>query len=296
MGALLVHQERTKPHLAAVTVVAQDTDQDGLCDKLERVLGTSRVAVDTDGDGFGDGEELCRQTSPLFGSSLPSSRRVSVGMSACGSRDKIDIAIGLYAKGVSISDLNVTVGIFASNRIIELSNSYVASHSHLQLLPTSDPFATNALLVFRIPPSAVHALGALTLFATVSNPGSGIVASADTVQLTSIAGNVVLVMPDPTVPPVEMMMVAPGAVLSVGSIYVPLPLGSNDDMGYPATWVPDSVCYQRTSPTAVDGAVVTQEVVQSECRDGWDGACAPSCTGAVGSTFTTVDPLVLVGG
>jgi hypothetical protein len=45
-----------------------------------------------------------------------------------------------------------------------------------------------------------------------------------------------------------------------------------------------------------NGAMITQEIVESDCIDGWDSWCSPDCSNAVGRTYTTIDPLLLVGG
>ena len=44
------------------------------------------------------------------------------------------------------------------------------------------------------------------------------------------------------------------------------------------------------------GGLITHEVVEAECRDGWDAYCKMDCSGSVGSTYNTLDPAVLVGG
>jgi hypothetical protein len=42
-----------------------DSDQDGLCDKLEDGLGTDKLKSDTDGDGYPDGLEVKTGNNPL---------------------------------------------------------------------------------------------------------------------------------------------------------------------------------------------------------------------------------------
>ena len=75
---------------------------------------------------------------------------------------------------------------------------------------------------------------------------------------------------------------------------VPLPAGGSGDI--PSTWSEGAVCFQRSTPVAVNGAVVTQEVVSAACMEGWEGYCPPTCSASVGSTFSTVDPIGLIGG
>jgi hypothetical protein len=50
-----------EPPPAVAEELAVDSDDDGLTDADERLLGTSPFQFDTDGDGFGDGEELIDQ-------------------------------------------------------------------------------------------------------------------------------------------------------------------------------------------------------------------------------------------
>jgi hypothetical protein len=77
------------------------------------------------------------------------------------------------------------------------------------------------------------------------------------------------------------------------TIYMPLPLSEGDN---PVNWVPGEICVQQSSPVGSAGAVLTQEVTSAECQDGWEAACPPSCASSVGTTFTTIDPAVLIGG
>ena len=48
-----------------------DSDNDGLTDVEETILGTHPLLTDTDGDGFGDGVEVTAGTDPLDNASHP---------------------------------------------------------------------------------------------------------------------------------------------------------------------------------------------------------------------------------
>jgi len=50
---------------------APDVDADGLSDALETLVGTSTNTFDTDGDGFGDANEIVNGSDPLVASSVP---------------------------------------------------------------------------------------------------------------------------------------------------------------------------------------------------------------------------------
>ena len=78
-----------------------------------------------------------------------------------------------------------------------------------------------------------------------------------------------------------------------GTIYRPL-TGGGDDV--PNGWAIDQICYQMSQAVAVNGAVVTHEVVSADCVSGWDGSCPPTCGSSVGSTFNSIDPVILIGG
>ena len=52
-------------HAATPAPVMPDTDQDGLIDAWETILGTDLNNPDSDGDGYKDGEEVAQGYSPL---------------------------------------------------------------------------------------------------------------------------------------------------------------------------------------------------------------------------------------
>ncbi len=64
-AALVLPQPTMKPGTAA------DTDQDGLDDEAERIVGTNRLVKDTDGDGKSDFEEVQQGTNPLAEENRP---------------------------------------------------------------------------------------------------------------------------------------------------------------------------------------------------------------------------------
>jgi hypothetical protein len=79
-----------------------------------------------------------------------------------------------------------------------------------------------------------------------------------------------------------------------GTIYVPLSVDDSGDL--PVSWTQGSVCMQTTSAVGSDGAAITQQVDSADCQPGFDSACPSTCAASVGTTFTTIDPVVLIGG
>jgi hypothetical protein len=62
-------EEKNPPAKEEGVIVAADTDQDGLTDEEERIWGTDKDVVDTDGDGYTDSLEIANSYNPLRGDS-----------------------------------------------------------------------------------------------------------------------------------------------------------------------------------------------------------------------------------
>jgi hypothetical protein len=287
-GIALQMTEGPTRRLAASTGPGNDPDGDGLVTAQELVLGTSPTSADTDGDGFSDLEELARGSSPLSAISVPSAeRRLALNMTAHGEADGIHVLAALYSCDGQVRDKNIRFGCYTHGQLVPLSNNFVAAHSTGQCFPAAQAPAVIGLIDLVIDPIVVNVLGELTIYATASMPGTGFVQAAGAVHMFSIGGVPVLAMPCPP------LQTNGGPIMpNSGTIYVPLTGGGDSPNG----WTAGEVCFQRTSPVAVNGAVVTQEIVVSGCTGGWDGFCPPSCSSAVGSTYDTVDPVGLLGG
>ena len=64
-----------------------DSDQDGLTDQEERMIGTDPQNIDTDGDGYSDGKEVSSGYNPLKpapGDQVVAGADLSVGQSGSG--------------------------------------------------------------------------------------------------------------------------------------------------------------------------------------------------------------------
>ncbi len=269
-----------------------DTDADFLNDLQEFVLGTNPLAADSDGDGFGDLEELARGSSPLFASQVPTNTTpVHIGMTAhAGADGKIHVLVAMYSTVPNPRTIEFAFSAHSNRRTLTFSNSWIASHSTMQV--TTGVGGQSLLTLMDIPMQmdSILAAGHVTFFATVRLPGSAAIVSSDAVQLTNVDGIVALIapLPRPTAPPIGP---APSPTLT---IYVPLPAGGPGSV--PSSWSEGSVCVQRSTPVAVNGAMVTREVVSAACIEGFDGYCPGSCSSSIGSTYSTVDPIALIGG
>jgi hypothetical protein len=290
----LVLSVATQPALHAAGDVILDHDGDGLVDVLEGILGTKANSADTDRDGLSDAEELARNSSPLFIDSRPQSERLSLGMSCYGMDGKLHGLIAVYLPNLNLHAMNFDFGMLVGERLAAIPDSYVLEKASIEILPSSNPLAMVALIDVPFGAEFVHMAGSVTFWASAGSVGSGIISTADVLHLLSIDGMVVMLMLDPTEPPSSTVGMMQNATSSgAGTIYMPLPLSEGDN---PVNWVPGEICVQQSSPVGSAGAVLTQEVTSAECHDGWEAACPPSCASSVGTTFTTIDPAVLIGG
>ena len=280
----------TPSNLSASSSSQSDQDADGLVFRQERILETIPTAPDSDLDGFGDAEELARKTSPLNAQIYPLGTAIDVGMTARGERDGLHALVAVYVPDSNYQALDVRIGVLAGRRMVFLRPSMVLSQSTLEFVPGAAVNSTVALLDFRFPRTWVDATGHLTMFATVSHVGVGSNDAAAAMDLFTLGGVVVLAMPDPNFVPPQGIG---GVTAATGTLYKPLTL-INDEP--PVGWTMGEVCFQNAQVVMISGAVVVHEISSAECQGGWEGACPPDCSSSVGSTFTTVDPVILVGG
>jgi hypothetical protein len=271
-----------------------DMDFDGLVDGQELILGTIASVSDSDLDGYSDAEELARKTSPLVGQFHPEAEVLDVGITARGDQYGLHALVAIYLlPNIDLRDVQVRVGILVGRRMVFLPPARLLNRGTLEFVPGLAPNSTVALIDLRFNRNWVDTTGHLTMFATVSMEGSSTISAAATMDLFNIGGVVVLAMPDPTS--------LPGSHddtgltnQSFGTVFKPLTL---EDFDPPAGWTLGEVCFQTSQSVGTGGgAVVVHEISSAECQEGWEGACPPSCSSSVGSTFTTVDPAMLVGG
>jgi len=279
-----------------------DVDGDGLVFAQEHILGTSPISSDSDHDGYSDLEEIARHTSPTNINSRPDpAKRLGVGMAAHAQSDGVHVLVSVFMSDMNLRAKQLEIGLYGHNQMLPLSNTFLAQHATLSYHAASLASGCVALIDIVLDPAMVQAAGHLTVWARAGIVGSGAPTAAATVHLLSISGVIVWAMP----------VQRPGASETKdGADLVYMPLipapsgggsggngsGSGGGGGAPGTWEPGQICFQHSTTVGADGASTVNEVVSAACVAGWDGFCPPSCTSSVGSTFRTVDPLVLIGG
>lgn len=301
------------PNQPPPQIIVPDADGDGLPWMQERLLGTSFTTPDSDGDGYSDLEEIARHSSPLSSTSIPPAlQRLGVGVMVHAQNDGLHGLVSVYMSDTDLRTKRLKIGFVSPDRYIEFSNAALAQYGTISFHPSSTSSGMIALIDVRFPASMVHAMGGMAFFARAAVPGAT-TAVADGAYLLSSAGLVLWSMPAPA--PVLQhagCSASSGGTPGGGSIYVPLvpmnPPGGGSGSGggvggggsggttIPATWEPGSVCFQRASPIGANGATITNEIVAAECVDDWEGFCPPGCSQSVGTTYRTIDPVVLIGG
>ena len=297
-GVALVEDVVRPPVLHAAPVTDDDADHDGLCDRFEKVLGTHLFLTDSDQDGWTDAEEFARQWLPGDGTQVMlNNQHVQVGFGAYGGDNMVHLVIGVYSIDATQHDKIFEIGKITRTVLEALPTQQWLANATMSVIPGAAPGSTVSLIDIPISPRLVRNWQDASLYVTLRIQATGTVAAADSIRLRYIDGVVVLVKQ-------ELFSGGSTTALTAGphgaagprqgsGTFVPLPL-SGDDL--PGSWTPGAVCFQTTVPVSAQGAMITQEVVSADCQQGFDGACPPSCTASTGSTFTTVDPVVLIGG
>lgn len=262
----------------------KDTDGDGLADLLEEGLGISKYEFDTDGDGWSDSEEVARGSLPAFAASTPGDTPLTVGANAYQSHGKLRFAVATYVRTGSLSNLQLTIGVYAYKKHFALGSKELSGSMQMFTVPTRVPGQLLIVTDVQIVDTPLARGGSMSIYARLCE-GPYLI-DADAVDLTN-RGGVIVELVGPS-------QLSPNAEQQLGPGLLQRPLGGAP---VPPSWTTGEICFQRMESVGSHGAVVTQEVVASTCVSGWDGFCdAGNCSSSVGRTVDLIDPSALVGG
>lgn len=284
---------QTKPLLAG-GLTQYDTDRDGLPDSPELLLGTSPLLPDSDFDGYGDAEEVVLGSSPFeIGSTPNPAAEVSTSVTVRGEDDGMHVLFALYAGDGNLADKTLSVSLYTQDRYAEVDLNRLLPLSEVSVIEVGEGSKIMTIDV-ALPTYSVPATGSLTWVLRGGTLTGGEVA-ASKADLSSSDGVVLWRREGHLLPPsvdfaATFGSAGPG---SLGSIHEPIPPGGG---AVPGTWEPGQVCIQQSATVGTEGPLLIQEVVSAECQSGWNSYCDAGCAGSVGSTFTTVDTLALLGG
>jgi hypothetical protein len=270
-----------------------DSDADGLHDELEVVLGTNPSRFDTDGDGYSDGEEIARGSNPRRAQIVPTANTASLTIEAYAVDGRVHALTLAYMPNGVERDQRVRFGAEFNGRLLTLPSSRLRSGEPARVLPARGGVGAIVVLDPVLSEGWVKSRGGLSMFAILSSGGQYL--AADTATLVAVdnqlfervLGSTSLFAAN------SAQSGAPQAGTPVGGVYRPLTAGGGNSS---ASNYPGQICAQTTMVLGVVGALVTQEVVEAGCVDGWDAHCTAGCAGTVGKTIKSIDPAALIGG
>jgi hypothetical protein len=278
--------------VSASTINHIDADGDGVTNAQEQILGTNENLIDSDGDGYSDSEEFARDSSPTHPLDIPLPSTVDLTLSARGDSNRLVVVFAAYIGTLQPSEVNFSMGGLLRGRVSNIPPWYFMREAWMTTVPGMIPGTSTIVVEMSLPPHFVHALGSVSLFGVLEDVNTGAALAADVVDIGSSAGVIYMRAKVPMVH--SFQQVGGTSVPLAGSVYLPIPPGGDGDI--PMSWTPGQVCFQKTQAVGAGGGLITHEVVEAECRDGWDAYCKMDCSGSVGSTYNTLDPAVLVGG
>ncbi|MBM3855592.1 MAG: hypothetical protein FJ399_20980 [Verrucomicrobia bacterium] len=264
-----------------------DSDGDGLHDALELVIGTNPNRLDTDGDGFGDGEEVARSSNPRRKQVVPASADAGVSIDAYAENGRVHALTTIYLPPEQHRARSLQFGIEHNDALLGVPLGALRGGEMPRTILLND--GARLVVIDPVVPAAfAHARGGLTMFVTVANGAHYL--AAGSMSLTVIDGELF-----------EHVRLDSNALASnslqttsvQGGVFRPLTAGGS---GTSASQFPGRICAQSTMVLGVVGALVTQEVVDAGCVEGWDAHCTPGCAATVGMTIKTIDPAALIGG
>ena len=285
VGAEHSRQGQPGEQLAAAGQWSRDLDGDGLPDGQERILGTDSANADTDGDGFSDGYEWAARSSPIDEGSLPQLNEISMNITARGGAgESAKVLYGLLSENGELSDKMIMTGMMLGSMRLNIPFSFIRDNSQHCILPQSDG-STLYLFQIKVQGPQIQAYGELTYFGSASQVNGQAPSSAAVADIIVMDGIACL----------RIDLDSAGFYNNSSlSVFRPIPGGSQTP---PDTWTQGTLCVKEVEPQSQTGAMVTMFVSSAGCSEPWNGGlCPPDCGQAAGTTFTTVDPLLLVGG
>ncbi len=271
-----------------------DSDGDGLHDELELVIGTNPNRADTDGDGFGDGEEVARNSNPRRAQLVPTSNVPSMAVESYAVGGRVHALTLAYLPNGVEQGQRVRFGAEFNGRLLTLPASRLRGGEPPRVVAAAGGTASLVVLDPVLSENWVMSRGGLSIFAILSSGGQYL--TADSTTLVAVDNQLferVLVLANAALSANWSQTGAPQAGTPVGGVYRPLTAGSGNSN---ANNIPGQICAQTTMVLGVVGALVTQEVVEAGCVDGWDAHCTAGCAGTVGKTIKSIDPAALIGG
>jgi len=281
-----------------------DSDEDGLTDFQESILGTDPDAVDSDGDTFTDLEEVARNSDPLDHTSAPGAATTDVGMYASARNGLVSLNSAVFVPPGELLQLSYYFGAIIEGEAIVLPGSQVASSSQQWVFPAREG-GHLAVVEFQLPEWMIHYVGKVSFFsgATTGDPlDPDAPRGISSTTLTSISDTVMSINPISTlpIPPSDGGSAsgggggsAGGAGGDVGGGVWYKPLTGDDEV--PAELTSGEVCIQTVQFVGTLGANDVYEVSSASCEP-MDSYCSSSsCTAAEGTALEIPNPGVIFG-
>jgi hypothetical protein len=272
-------------HAAAPAAPPGDVDGDGLHDVLEERLGLDPNKVDSDGDGYGDTEEISRHSLAADASSIPGPKPVSANLVVYQVGSQVYLVSVLYSADGDLASKPLGMGARIGTQLRQAPVSFFTKNATITNSPGKVVGSAVSVIDAPLDPLLLVRFGSLSFFTVISNT-QGKKVSAGVANLALKHGVVVQYIPANTtsIAAMSSRSHSPAPTSYYG------PVNANAIL----EWTPGEICGQTTAVAATIGPVVVNEVVAAGCEAGWDSYCDPGCAATVGDTFNSVDPVALI--
>jgi hypothetical protein len=260
-----------------------DTDNDGLDDVLEVLLGTSITDADTDNDTYSDLDEHLQGTNPLVydapGRPSAINRALKVDVYSNGGDVVIQVS-GLFTQGIS------GLRLFAADslRFVQVRPSFLAAFQN-DVRSFNSNIANLKAKVYRVklPAQYFHNSPAMAVGATANLDGVGYGSQS---QLVSYANYLVEFRDAATFGRSSQTSGGSGGLF---------PTSPGDSL--PGEITLGQVCVQSLQEIAsLGGGQKLYQVADSYCDYLPNAACFSSCAAAIGNSVVGIDIVGLLGG